>query len=65
MRDKLNKLEVDMKPIVNSNIREVRISGLFLQIQKFLIENKISEEERKLLSRMLNAYYNETSKSFL
>ncbi|WP_353462702.1 hypothetical protein PYH58_12070 [Mammaliicoccus sciuri] len=65
MGDKLNKLEVDMKPIVNSNIREVRISGLFLQIQKFLIENKISEEERKLLSRMLNVYYNETSKSFL
>ncbi|MCJ1785226.1 hypothetical protein [Mammaliicoccus sciuri] len=58
MGDKLNKLEVDMKPIVNSNIREVRISGLFLQTQKFLIENKISEEERKSLARMLNAYYN-------
>lgn len=58
MGDKLNKLEVNMKPIVNSNIREVRISGLFLQTQKFLIENKISEEERKLLSLMLNAYYN-------
>ncbi|MFI3546899.1 hypothetical protein V5G65_12645 [Mammaliicoccus sciuri] len=58
MGDEINKLKVDMKPIVNSTIREVRISGLFLQTQKFLIENKISEEERKSLARMLNAYYN-------
>lgn len=58
MGDEINKLKVDMKPIVNSTIREVRISGLFLQTQKFLIENKISEEDRKSLARMLNAYYN-------
>lgn len=49
---------VDLSLLTNSSIKEVRLSILFLQLQKFLIENKISEEERKTLARMLNAYYN-------
>lgn len=48
---------IDLSLLTNSSIKEVRLSILFLQLQKFLIENKISEEERKTLSRMLNAYY--------
>ena len=49
---------IDLSLLTNSSIKEVRLSILFLQLQKFLIENKISEEERKTLARMLNAYYN-------
>lgn len=48
---------IDLSLLTNSSIKEVRLSIIFLQLQKFLIENKISEEERKTLSRMLNAYY--------
>lgn len=50
---------IDLSLLTNSSIKEVRLSILFLQLQKFLIENKISEEERKTLSRMLNAYYDD------
>ncbi|WP_198649512.1 hypothetical protein [Staphylococcus agnetis] len=53
---KKNK-KIDMRPLVTSRINQLRISALFLQMQKFLLENKISEEECKVLARMLNAYY--------
>lgn len=49
---------INMKPLIGSNISEIRLSALFLKLQKFLLENEISEEERKVLARMLNAYYN-------
>ncbi len=51
------KKQIDMRPLVTSRIDQLRISALFLQMQKFLLENKISEEECKVLTRMLNAYY--------
>ncbi|MBY6737396.1 hypothetical protein [Staphylococcus aureus] len=51
------KKQIDMRPLVTSRIDQLRISALFLQMQKFLLENKISEEECKVLARMLNAYY--------
>lgn len=51
------KKQIDMRPLVTSRINQLRISALFLQIQKFLLENKMSEEECKVLARMLNAYY--------
>ncbi len=51
------KKQIDMRPLVTSRINQLRISALFLQMQKFLLENKISEEECKVLARMLNAYY--------
>ncbi|UXV34528.1 hypothetical protein MUA90_10935 [Staphylococcus sp. IVB6181] len=49
--------KIDMRPLVTSKINQLRISALFLQLQKFLLENKISEEDCKVLARMLNAYY--------
>ncbi|HDD0307160.1 TPA: hypothetical protein O9547_000530 [Staphylococcus aureus] len=51
------KKQIDMRPLVTSRINQLRISALFLQMQKFLLENKMSEEECKVLARMLNAYY--------
>lgn len=48
---------INLKPLVESNNDDFRIPTLFLKLQKFFYENKISEEERKKLSRMLNAYY--------
>ncbi|HHC7447543.1 TPA: hypothetical protein ACN3HF_000543 [Staphylococcus aureus] len=51
------KKQIDMRPLVTSRINQLRIPTLFLQMQKFLLENKISEEECKVLARMLNAYY--------
>ncbi|WP_390569576.1 hypothetical protein, partial [Staphylococcus pseudintermedius] len=53
----MKNLQESLKTLVESEIKEVRISILFLKVQKFLIENKISEEERKVLARMLDAYY--------
>lgn len=53
---KKNK-QIDMRPLITSKVDQLRISALFLQLQKILIENKISEEECKVLARMLNAYY--------
>ncbi|WP_413481906.1 hypothetical protein [Mammaliicoccus vitulinus] len=55
-RDK--KEIVNMKPLIESEIDEFRVSALFIKTQKFFYENQISEEERKSLTRMLNAYYN-------
>ncbi|MBO0373382.1 hypothetical protein [Staphylococcus hominis] len=48
---------IDLSILRNSKIDEVRIPALFLQMQKFFFENEISEEECKVLARMLNAYY--------
>ncbi|MBF7019252.1 hypothetical protein ISO99_04935 [Staphylococcus sp. 18_1_E_LY] len=56
MFKKKNKI-INLKPLVESNNDDFRIPTLFLKLQKFFYENKISEEERKKLSRMLNAYY--------
>lgn len=55
-RDK--KEIVNLKPLIESEIDELRVSALFIKTQKFFYENQISEEERKSLTRMLNAYYN-------
>ncbi|GAB0349120.1 hypothetical protein JPSP56_25090 [Staphylococcus pseudintermedius] len=53
----MKNLQESLKTLVESEIKEVRISILFLKVQKFLIENDISEEDCKVLARMLNAYY--------
>lgn len=55
-RDK--KEMVNLNPLIESEIDELRVSALFIKTQKFFYENQISEEERKSLARMLNAYYN-------
>ncbi|QRN90755.1 hypothetical protein JRU67_11960 [Mammaliicoccus sciuri] len=55
-RDKKEK--VNLNPLIESEIDELRVSALFIKTQKFFYENQISEEERKSLARMLNAYYN-------
>ncbi|WP_449126019.1 hypothetical protein ACSAXG_04710 [Staphylococcus chromogenes] len=49
--------EINMRPLIESSIKEIRISALFMQLQKFLLDKKVIEEERKVLARMLNAYY--------
>ncbi|WP_228512798.1 hypothetical protein [Staphylococcus chromogenes] len=49
--------EINMRPLIESPIKEIRISALFMKLQKFLLDNKVIEEERKVLARMLNAYY--------
>ncbi|WAG30186.1 hypothetical protein [Staphylococcus chromogenes] len=51
------KKQIDMRPLVTSKINQLRISATFLKLQYFLLENKISEEDCKVLARMLNAYY--------
>ncbi|UXS21209.1 hypothetical protein [Staphylococcus delphini] len=51
------KKQIDMRPLVTSKINRLRISAMFLKLQCFLLENKISEEDCKVLARMLNAYY--------
>lgn len=50
---------IDLSSLRNSKIDEVRIPTLFLQIQRFFFENEISEEDCKVLARMLNAYYDD------
>lgn len=55
-RDK--KEMVNLNPLIESEIDELRVSALFIKTQNFFYENQISEEERKSLARMLNAYYN-------
>ncbi|SUM44650.1 Uncharacterised protein [Staphylococcus petrasii] len=54
---KRKKKTIDLSLLKNSKTDEVRIPVLFLQTQKFFFENKISEEDCKVLARMLNAYY--------
>ncbi|MGX0020206.1 hypothetical protein ACUXPG_000617 [Staphylococcus hominis] len=54
---KRKKKTIDLSLLKNSKTDEVRIPALFLQTQKFFFENKISEEDCKVLARMLNAYY--------
>ncbi|EHS7175985.1 hypothetical protein O0I26_05565 [Staphylococcus pseudintermedius] len=51
------KKQIDMRPLVTSKINQLRISAMFLKLQCFLLENEISEEDCKVLARMLNAYY--------
>lgn len=51
-----NKKDIDI--LMNSDMDSLRIPARLIQIQKFFLENKISEEECKVLARMLNAYYN-------
>lgn len=53
------KQQIDMTPLIKSGVGQLRVSALFLKLQKFMLENKISEEECKVLARMLNAYYND------
>lgn len=55
---KKKRKNIDLSLLTKSSIKEIRLSIQFLQLQKFLIENKISEEDCKVLARMLNAYYN-------
>lgn len=50
---------IDLSSLRNSKIDGVRIPTLFLQIQRFFFENEISEEDCKVLARMLNAYYDD------
>lgn len=50
---------LNVKSLIESKNEEARTSGLFIKLQFFLSENKISREERKVLARMLNAYYND------
>lgn len=54
---KRKKKTIDLSLLKNSKTDEVRIPALFLQTQKFFFENKLSEEDCKVLARMLNAYY--------
>ncbi|MBF0793770.1 hypothetical protein [Mammaliicoccus lentus] len=49
---------VNLKPLIESESEELRVPALFIKTQKFFYENQITEEERKKLTRMLNAYYN-------
>ncbi|MGL3938017.1 hypothetical protein [Staphylococcus aureus] len=58
MKFKKNK-NTNLKPLIKSKNREMRTAALFIKLQYFLSENKISREERKVLARMLNAYYND------
>lgn len=51
------KNQIDMRPLVTSKINQLRISAMFLKLQCFLLENEISEEDCKVLARMLNTYY--------
>ncbi|MBC3135026.1 hypothetical protein LQ944_02700 [Staphylococcus pasteuri] len=54
---KRRKKTIDLSSLRTSKTDEVRIPTLFLQMQKFFFENEISEEDCKVLARMLNAYY--------
>lgn len=53
----MEKKKIDLRSLTKDEFEGIRIPVLFLKIQLFFVENDISEEDCKVLARMLNAYY--------
>ncbi|WP_412521280.1 hypothetical protein [Staphylococcus simulans] len=48
---------IDLKPLIESPVRALRIPARMIQVLKFFEDNHISIEEQKDIVRMLNSYY--------
>ncbi|UXR53536.1 hypothetical protein MUA82_05525 [Staphylococcus simulans] len=47
----------NLKPLIESSVRSLRIPARIIQVLKFFEDNHISIEEQKDIVRMLNSYY--------
>lgn len=48
---------INLKPLIESSVRSLRIPARIIQVLKFFEDNHISIEEQKDIVRMLNSYY--------
>lgn len=48
---------INLKPLIESSVRSLRIPARIIQVLKFFEDNRISIEEQKDIVRMLNSYY--------
>lgn len=48
---------INLKPLIESPVRSLRIPARIIQVLKFFEDNHINIEEQKDIVRMLNSYY--------
>ncbi|MEJ7508549.1 type III secretion system FlhB-like substrate exporter [Staphylococcus simulans] len=48
---------INLKPLIESSVRSLRIPARIIQVLKFFEDNHINIEEQKDIVRMLNSYY--------